>query len=198
MYLIVGLTYSFMKLNDKTIAGILISIGIAQFIMLFILSEILYPHYSVSTNYISDLGVGSTAMIFNTSIIFFGLFVIAGSLFLRKATKDNLFFTILLIVAVCTMLVGVFPETTGALHLTVAAGAFVFGGICAIMTFRIAKPPFSYLSAALGVITLVVFFGAELGGTTFGLGHGGVERMIAYPVFIWIMLLGGYLLGNSK
>jgi hypothetical protein len=66
------------------------------------------------------------------------------------------------------------------------------------MTFRITRPPFSYLCAVLGFVTLIAFFSAELMGTTFGLGHGGIERIIAYPVFIWAMLLGGYLLGSSE
>jgi hypothetical protein len=27
------------------------------------------------------------------------------------------------------------------------------------------------------------------------IGHGGTERMIAYPVMLWLPLLGGHLLG---
>jgi hypothetical protein len=29
-----------------------------------------------------------------------------------------------------------------------------------------------------------------------GLGVGGMERMMAYPTLLWIISLGGYLLGN--
>ncbi len=31
-----------------------------------------------------------------------------------------------------------------------------------------------------------------------GLGVGGMERMMAYPTLLWIIGLGGYLLGASS
>ncbi len=187
-----------MKLNDRNIAGLFISIGVAQFFLLLLLSEILYPGYSVHSNYISDLGVGSTAPIFNTSIIIFGLLLLAAAHFLRKGTKDSLVSILMAIVGIAVACVGIFPETTGAPHLLAAAVAFVVGGIIALITFRIAKAPLSYISAILGVITLVAFFSSEILGTTFGFGHGGIERIVVYPIVIWAMLLGGYLLNESN
>lgn len=64
-------------------------------------------------------------------------------------------------------------------------------------------PPFRYLSAALGVITLVSLLLGEFlvnGGGNLGpvasLGGGGIERWIAYPVVLWLVGFGGYLLGG--
>ncbi|MFC7028904.1 hypothetical protein ACFQJ5_16930 [Halomicroarcula sp. GCM10025324] len=35
--------------------------------------------------------------------------------------------------------------------------------------------------------------------TAFGaIGHGGTERMIVYPVMLWLVAFGGYLLGKSE
>jgi hypothetical membrane protein len=188
-----------MKISDKTLAGLFISIAVAQFILLLVLSEILYPNYNASTNFISDLGVGPTAYIFNSAAVILGLGVICASFLLRKATKDNIFFALIFITGICTMIVGIFPETTGAPHLIAAAGTFVLGGISAIISFRITKKsPLSYMSIVLGLITVVTFFASQISGSTFGLGQGGIERIIAYPVLIWLLMFGGYLLNDKR
>jgi hypothetical protein len=34
-------------------------------------------------------------------------------------------------------------------------------------------------------------------GNYFGLGRGGMERLIAYPTLLWSVAFGGYLMGES-
>jgi hypothetical membrane protein len=53
--------------------------------------------------------------------------------------------------------------------------------------------PFSALSIIFGLMTLgaLALFG---GGVHFGLGAGGMERMIAYPALMWGAGFGGYLI----
>ena len=46
-----------MDSNNKTIAGALLFVGGLQFTLGMIVAEAVYPNYSVSRNYISDLGV---------------------------------------------------------------------------------------------------------------------------------------------
>ena len=42
------------------------------------------------------------------------------------------------------------------------------------------------------------YIGTLLGAAAFGpIGHGGTERMIVYPVMLWLVAFGGYLLGES-
>ncbi len=65
-----------------------------------------------------------------------------------------------------------------------------------MLTYRLTKPPFRFISLALGVLVLVLI-GFMIEGIDFGLGAGGIERMIAYPELLWSVALGGYLLGNS-
>ncbi|MEN2975466.1 MAG: DUF998 domain-containing protein, partial [Candidatus Caldarchaeales archaeon] len=77
--------------RDGLIAGLSIVVGVTQFMIFMIISEALYPNYSVAYNYISDLGVGITASIFNTSIIFLGFTVIFASYFLNRLVRDRLF-----------------------------------------------------------------------------------------------------------
>jgi hypothetical membrane protein len=187
-----------MKIRGNRIAGFLIALGMAQFIMFMILSEILYPHYSVSTNYISDLGVGSTAPIFNTSIMLLGVMLVLAAVVSWKTLNFRSMSLLIAIVGIAAFGVGACPETTGIFHYAFAAVAFGGGGITAINSARMMKGPIRYLAVLLGMITLVAFFIAVAFHTTLGLGNGGMERMIAYPVFIWTLLFGGYLLNSKK
>lgn len=171
------------------IAGYLILLGVSQFLLLMVISESLYPGYSVHSNYISDLGVGKTAILFNASIILMGLLIIVSSFSLNRRTLSVLLF----IVGLSSMLVGIFPETTGFPHLMSALFTFLFGGITAIVSsiyFRF------YLWALLGFISLIalVLFIAHIYGP---LGVGGMERMIVYPELIWGISFGSRISVNK-
>ena len=48
---------------------------------------------------------------------------------------------------------------------------------------------------AATLIAAVIFFTTRDYGYL-GLGVGGMERMMAYPTLLWIIGLGGYLLGT--
>ncbi|MGB9659566.1 MAG: hypothetical protein ACPLY9_03475 [Nitrososphaerales archaeon] len=87
--------------------------------------------------------------------------------------------------------VGFFPETTGMMHVISAFTAFSFGGLSAIVSYKIQKPPLSYFSVLLGVLSLVALtiYGS---GTFLGLGKGGMERMIVYPT------MGSWFRRSSK
>lgn len=74
--------FSFM--NHKQASGVLMFIGAVQFVAGMNIAEFLYPGYSVSGNYISDLGIlQPSASIFNASVIILGLLVLLSSYFLR-------------------------------------------------------------------------------------------------------------------
>lgn len=187
-----------MKIQGNRLAGILIAFGIVQFMMLMLLAEIIYPHYSVSTNYISDLGVGSTALLFNSSIILFGLLLIIAAYVSKETLKSRSMWILIAIVGVAAIGVGAFPETTGIPHYTFALISFAGGAITAINSARILKGLIRPLVVLLGGISLVALIIAVGFHTTLGLGNGGMERMIAYPVFLWTLLFGGYLLGDKS
>jgi membrane protein implicated in regulation of membrane protease activity len=67
-----------------TLAPAILLFGAAQFLLLLVAAEALYPGYSVATNAISDLGVGETAIVFNTSIILFGAASFGAAYLLRR------------------------------------------------------------------------------------------------------------------
>lgn len=62
-----------MRYSGKKVAGALLFIAASQFVFGLVVAEALYPGYSISLNYVSDLGVGpSSSMIFNTSVFLMG------------------------------------------------------------------------------------------------------------------------------
>ncbi|MDA4128594.1 MAG: DUF998 domain-containing protein [Thaumarchaeota archaeon] len=183
-------------------AGALIFVGGAQYGIGLILAEIFYPNYNVATNTVSDLGAtcGSTCQIFQpSSTIFNGSIVILGVLFiiaaylLKRASFSKLFIALGAIAGVGAVGVGTFPETTGIFHSIFSLIVFLFAGLSAIAAYRVEKPPLTYLSVILGLFTLVSLV-LYVGEIYLGLGPGGMERMIVYPVLLWVIGFGGHLM----
>lgn len=192
-------------MNYKRAAGILIFTGAVQFIIGMNVAEFLYPGYSVSNNFISDLGAtcrGSTctvnqpsATIFNLSVSLLGLFILIGSYFLWREFQSPVVPILFALTGIGAIGVGMFPETSGMIHEFVSLIAFLFGGLSAISSIKIAKAPISYFSVLMGITSLIalVLFAFEI---YLGFGPGGMERMIAYPMLLWAAGFGGYLMSS--
>ena len=185
-----------MKYDDRKVAGALIFVASVQCVLGIITAETLYPGYSTSENYISDLGVGPSALIFNSSVFLLGVITVAGAYFIQRAFGSRLLSILLILTGVGAMGVGLFPENFGTVHGIASLITFLFGGLTAIMSYRLVKPPLSYFSVLLGVMSLValVLFGS---GNYLGLGKGGMERMIAYPTLLWAVGFSAHLTGSS-
>jgi hypothetical protein len=56
----------------------------------------------------------------------------------------------------------------------------------------------SALAGTLGIVFVVLMVIGDAGNTAaFGpIGHGGTERMIVYPVMLWMLAFGGYLMAR--
>jgi hypothetical membrane protein len=184
-------------------AGILIFLGTLQFLFFLELAQIFYPGYSVSSNVISDLGatckggvcrfVQPSSDIFDTSVILLGLALVLAGHYLNKTSGLRALAVFEALAGAGAIGVGVFNESYGAPHVLFSAITFFFGGLQALLAYKVAKPPYSYFSAVAGIVTLVAFvlYGAD---TYLGLGQGGMERMIAYPVLLGGLAFGGYLM----
>jgi hypothetical membrane protein len=197
-----------MTFDNSKVAGTLLLVGGAQFVIALIIAEAIYPNYSISANYISDLGVWSkpSAAIFNPSIILFGSATLASSIFIKKQFKLGKIAYLFALAGAGTIGVGIFPEDTflvngiPVIHAIAALLAFVVGGISAVAAYKYTKSPFKIISVILGAATLiaaVLFFTTRDFGYL-GLGVGGMERMMSYPTLLWIIGFGGYLLGTSN
>ena len=62
-----------MSYSRVNLAGVLFFIAVTQFALGLIISEALYHGYGVHDNYLSDLGIGPSAIIFNASAFLLGL-----------------------------------------------------------------------------------------------------------------------------
>ncbi|MEM4185963.1 MAG: DUF998 domain-containing protein, partial [Candidatus Caldarchaeum sp.] len=112
-------------------AGALLFIAITQFLMALRVAESVYPGYSVSGNYISDLGVGVAAPIFNTSIIILGLCVVVAAYLVAEVFQSKLFRLFIALAGFGAAGVGTFPENVPVLHTIMSLITFLFAGIAA-------------------------------------------------------------------
>lgn len=183
--------------NDKLGGALFFSAG-TQFLIINTIAESVYPNYSVRLNFLSDLGVGQqTALMWNASLLLLGVLVILGSYYLFRGTGRQKFLVPFLLAGLGPIVVAIFNENTIiAVHAIGAYTSFIFGGVSAILTYRLTRTPFRYFPAVLGVITLVaiVLFTA---GQYLGMGVGGMERMIVYPELISLVSFGAYLLSSN-
>jgi len=194
-----------MAYSNGKVAGTLFFIAATQFVLGLIVSEALFSGYSISGNYISDLGVGSSSMIFNSSVFLMGLLLIVGAYFLQRAFNFKMLTVLLVLTAIGAMGVGIFTEDFGTMHSVVSLIAFLFGGLSAIFSalcsyvhkFNLLKMPFSAIAVILGLMSLgaLVLFIARM---DLGLGVGGMERMIVYPLLMWGAGFGGYLIAHPE
>ena len=197
-----------MNYDNKRTAGLLFFVGVVQFVLAVIISEAIYPGYSVGQQYVSDLGdwnlAGNYAAIFNASAILLGIFVISGAYFIQRGFKNRLFTTLLFMIGVGNVVVGVVAENISfPLHVVFALVSFVSAATCAIMSYKFEKAPLSYISVILGAVTLlaiVLFFSGYSVNSGFylGLGLGGMERFIIYPSLLWLLGFSAYLIGDSS
>src|SRR5574341_406683 len=189
------------------IGGSLLFLGGGQFFIFLIVAEALYPGYNISTNTISDLGATCnpncviyqpSSVIFNSSVIVLGILAFVGSWF-AFIEGYHLVAILMMIASLGAIGIGVFPETYGQLHLLVSGITFIFTGLSAIVSFWISKPPMSFISVGLGLITLTVFvlYASALffGSGYLGLGPGGLERVMAYAALIWVISIVAHFMG---
>jgi hypothetical membrane protein len=115
--------------------------------------------------------------------------------------------------AIGAMGAGVFTKNFTLAHGALSSMAFFFGGLSAITSFKMLQKPLSLISIALGAMTLgaLALFSSGMvtsGSLTsteaydsifyLGLGPGGMERMIVYPLLIWLAGFAGHLVTNHE
>jgi hypothetical membrane protein len=197
-----------MGYSDRKVAGAILFVGALQFVVGLNVAEDLYPGYSVSMNYISDLGatcnttcniVQPSSAIFSSSVILLGLLILVATFFIYRAFRTKLLSILLVLTGIGAIGVGVFSETTLTLHWIFSLVAFLSGGLSAIASYKIERAPKNYLSALLGILSLValvLFISGDFLelGNFLGLGPGGMERIIVYPAMLWGIGLGSYMM----
>lgn len=197
--------------RDASIAGTcLVLAGVIAF-MGIITAEVLYPDYSTRQD-ISDLGSTQppdpivhqpSATIFNSTMLLTGALVLIAAYFVYRSQGRRVFPGLLTLFGISVFGVGVFPGNVIPWHGLFALLTFFIGGITVVFSSRVVTRPFSYLCILLGGTSLLVLGSVFLFGLVVGepsplepLGSGGIERWVAYPLLLWVLAFGGYLLGS--
>ena len=181
-------------------AGVILFAMAAQFMLVIMLGASIAPGYDMATAAISDLGViEETALLFNLSLIVVGfLNILAGSLLFRWHERAWLL-ALFLVAGVGAIGAGVFPLDSGGPHGLFALVAFLAFNLEAVGLAAVTTGPIRWLAILAGIVGLlfVVLMAIGDGGdaAVFGpIGHGGTERMIVYPVMLWMLAFGGWLM----
>jgi hypothetical membrane protein len=192
----------------ERVAGALFFVAVTQFILGLTIAEAVHPGYSVSANYVSDLGIGPFSVVFNSSVFLLGLLLLIGTYFLRHISELKTVNILLFLMALSAMGVGIFNKDFTIAHGAVSSMAFLFAGLSAIASAKVLKSPFSLISILLGAMTIGALALYSIGMITsgsltsnieydsnfyLGLGPGGMERMIVYPALMWLAGFSGHL-----
>lgn len=197
-------------------------IGVVEFVVGMIVTQLGWTtSYSLSQNYISDLGAVHCGPIsgryvcspwyevFNLSIILLGLLLIFGAFLLRTAFRARGSRTVglglLVVGGLGSIGVGLFPEDVNlTVHTFSALIAFSAANLALIVLglamFRDTRwqgyRAFTVLCGLVGLVALFLFAGKayQWGGFWADWGAGGIERTIVAPTMLWALLASIHLL----
>jgi hypothetical membrane protein len=189
----------------RTLGGVLLTVAGAAILMAIITAEALYPAaYDTHRNTISDLGAmrpgnlirQPSAAIFDWTMMVTGIMVIVAAYCLYRALGRRAISIMAGLLGLGILGVGIFPGNYPAPHQVSALLAFTAGGIAVVLSWRVRTGPLRYLYLVLGAVALLslvlgVFF--QGWSPVAGLGEGGVERWVAYPVVLWMVSFGSSL-----
>jgi hypothetical membrane protein len=196
----------------RPLAGLLLTIAGIGIVMSTITNEALYPAeraYSTNANTISDLGgtlppnsyiVQPSRAIFIATMAIAGVLVLASTYLLRGKLERRRVLVALGAMGVGLVGIAIFPGNVAGWHPLFSLVAFVGGSLATITSRKELDPPASSVAVALGIIALVAtVLGLDAFAETWpqtAIGVGGVERWIAYPVLLWLVLFGTALMGT--
>jgi hypothetical membrane protein len=190
-----------MRLDRTALAGTLLYVGGIQWLLGILLAESWYPGYSSRIDYVSDLGVGPVALIYNVSVFLLGLCMFLGAPLMMKSFENRVHTALLAISGIGAMGVGVFPYSMQPWHSIFTLLAILFGALAAISSYQVQEAPISYVSVILGSLSLVSsvvfipYLGLPVGSTeTFlGMAKGSMERWAIYPILVWLIGHGSHI-----
>lgn len=194
------------RFDTTTLSGSFFLLGGVQWFLGMLAAESWYDGYSSRIDYVSDLGTGPTALIYNLSVFMLGAFIVLGTFFLYKANKGRILPILLTISGIGAMGVGIFPANLQPMHSVFTLLAILFGSFAAVGSFTYQTKPMSIISVVLGLMSFILamvfipYLGLPFGSTeTFlGMAKGSMERWAINPILAWIIAFGSYLMGTAS
>jgi hypothetical membrane protein len=173
------------------------------------------PPYSLSRDTISDLGNTACGTwngryvcsplhsLMNASFVVLGITMTLGSVLISRYFANGRVsatgFAAMAIAGVGVIMVGFFPENSEPpLHGLGAATPFVLGNVSLIILALSFKVPavlrvYLCLSGVMALLGLLAYASRHY----IGLGEGGMERVVAYPQTVCLVVIGFYLAASS-
>lgn len=191
-------------IGSLTTAGIAFFIAGAGFLTVIMLAASIAPDYDFAGGAISDLGViDATALLFNALLVVTGVLNAIGGYLLFTWHRRAWLLVVYLLGSAGAIGAGLLPLDTGGPHALFALLGFVMFNIEAIGTALTVRGPMKAISIFAGVIGLIFVVIMVIGDAgnpaVFGpIGHGGAERMIVYPSMLWLLAIGGFLMGRAE
>jgi len=144
--------------------------------------------------------------LYNTSIFILGACVAAGAYFLYEATKGRIVPFLIGMSGIGAMGLGIFPGYLQPMHSIATLVAIFFGAFGAVTSYKVQKKPMAYFSVMMGLMALgasILFFpylGFPTGSTVtyLGMAKGSLERWAIYPILVWLIVFGSYLVGAAE
>ncbi len=193
------------KASDIMISGAFFLLAGIEILLVIMMAETLNPGYSIHLQAISDLAeIGaSTFLLVEVAGFIWGLFWILGVYFLFKKTGNLLLMILNFLPGIGVLLIFISPENVNfTIHSLGATLFFILGGIAPVLSFGWIKSKIRYIFLFLGILSLIgaVFQFGAYNSAFFNqtLGRGGWERVIIYPILIWLISLGSYLLSINN
>jgi len=187
------------------VGAVVLAAGAAQFVLAMAVVQSQYPGYSLTANYISDLGNTNNSKlwyVFSASIIAFGLLTLLGIWLIRSAfrekTSRTLGLGLLMAAAVGAILVGCIPENVHpGIHQLAAGWTFLASGLgLTVLTLAMLRDTrwdrlrlYTLLSGLVTLAAIAVTASGRYGA----LGVGGIERIVVAPVILWSLVAGIHL-----
>jgi hypothetical membrane protein len=195
--------------RESKLGGLCLTLAGIGILMGSITAEALFDGaYTTHADTLSHLGASEppdsvvtqpSGTIFDITMLVTGALILAGAWSMHRAagSKAVCIFTALLGAGVFG--VGIFPLTHPGPHTAFAMTAFFSGGIAVILSARETEQPFRTLWTLLGAISLVAIgLGIFLTDWTpvARLGEGGIERWNTYPIVLWLVAYGSYMIAT--
>jgi hypothetical membrane protein len=171
----------------------------AQFLTVIMLAASIAPGYDYAGGAISDLGViPATAPLFNGSLAAVGILDIVGGWLLYGWHRRTAVLAVFVAAGVGAVGAALVPLDRGELHSLFALTAFLAFNLEPVAIGALSRGwlrAASWLVALVGLVFVWLMVVGDGGNpAAFGaIGHGGTERMIVYPVMIWLLAFGGFL-----
>jgi hypothetical membrane protein len=171
-----------------------------QFFVAEQIARLRWPgHYSMSMNWISDLGAAHSPLhwVMNGSFVVQGVLISVGAILMRRLFPAKGSYRVglllFLVSGVGVLVVGLVPEDSDAQVHRLAALAHLLAGNLAMILIGVAMVAGAARVRFRGVITLLAGLLGLTALVLLGLGEknvGTFERLAAYPLTLWLTWTG--------